>query len=130
VLELLSLPKLICDRDFCALALQLFVGHPAPALEDCALAVGAELQDAVLLWTFDQKLASRTSGARLVPRLGSRSSARERTPPQRRRCRHQKVATSTLKERDGGPALIGYVVQQQPEQNVRVQCADQPRHTA
>lgn len=59
-------PKINCNRIMIDRALELFVGHSALSFEDCCLAVYAELNDAVPLYTFDKKLAAQTAHAQLV----------------------------------------------------------------
>lgn len=61
-----SLPKINCNRVLFEQALPLFEAHPGLSLEDCCLAVYAELNSAAPLWTFDKKLANQASAARLV----------------------------------------------------------------
>jgi predicted nucleic-acid-binding protein len=63
---LMSLAEINCNRPLFLKALPLFVKYPALSFEDCCLAVYAELNDAMPLWTFDQKLAKQAPSARLV----------------------------------------------------------------
>lgn len=58
--------KINCNRVMIDGALELFVDHPALSFEDCCLAVYAELNDALPLYTFDKKLAHQASQATLI----------------------------------------------------------------
>ncbi len=63
----MSLHEINCNRGLFVAALPLFTKHPALSFEDCCLAKYAELNNAKPLWTFDQKLASQATSAKLVP---------------------------------------------------------------
>jgi predicted nucleic-acid-binding protein len=75
--SLTMLPKLSCNRALFELALPLFVAHPGLSFEDCCLSVYAELQAATPLWTFDKKLASQATGAKLVPTKQPQAESRK-----------------------------------------------------
>ena len=64
---LMSLTEINCNRALFTKSLPLFIKSPSLSFEDCCLATYAELNDAKPLWTFDRKLASQTSNAKLVP---------------------------------------------------------------
>lgn len=64
--EFMRLEKLNCNRVMLDKALIPFVAHPALSFEDCCLAAYAELNGALPLYTFDQKLARQIEGAELV----------------------------------------------------------------
>jgi predicted nucleic-acid-binding protein len=64
--DLMSERQFNCNRVLFIQALELYVTHPALSLEDCALAMYAELNDAVPLYTFDKKLASQVSSTELI----------------------------------------------------------------
>lgn len=55
-----------CNQRLFAIAVPQFVSHPKLSLVDCCLAAFAELQNALPLWTFDRKLASQHSSAKLL----------------------------------------------------------------
>lgn len=63
---LMRLDKINCSSGLFEKVLPLFVNSPALSFEDCYLATHAVLNEAEPLWTFDKKLASQTSSARLV----------------------------------------------------------------
>lgn len=63
---LASLPSLNCNRELLSGALPLYARHQKLSFEDCCLAVYAELNNALPLWTFDIKLAHQARGAKLV----------------------------------------------------------------
>lgn len=65
--DVMALPYFNCNRVMFTQALDMYVGHPALSLEDCALVSYARLNDAVPLYTFDQKLAKQAPGAALIP---------------------------------------------------------------
>lgn len=64
--ELLLHPKISCNRKLFNKALYLYENHPALSIEDCCLAVYAELNNAIPLLTFDQKLAKQLQHAELL----------------------------------------------------------------
>ncbi len=59
---LLRLPNISCNRGLFEQALPLYATHPALSFIDCCLAIQAELNDAVPLYTFDKKLANQSGG--------------------------------------------------------------------
>lgn len=63
---LMKLKEINCNRALFEGALPLFVNHNGLSFEDCCLAVHAQLNNAVPLWTFDKKLANQVSSARLI----------------------------------------------------------------
>jgi len=58
-------------RDLILASIDLFQHHPKLSFEDCLLAEQAQIENAIPLWTFDQKLARQHPAARLVPLLES-----------------------------------------------------------
>lgn len=62
----LNLPCINCNTALFEQALPMYVQHPALSFEDCCLAVYAELNRALPLYTFDKKLAAQTTQADLV----------------------------------------------------------------
>lgn len=64
---LVELPKIQANRSLIKRALAIFIKHPKLSFEDCYLAVLAEANEALPLWTFDEKLAKQVPTARLVP---------------------------------------------------------------
>lgn len=64
---LVALPEVNCNRALFEQALPLYSGNPKLSFEDCCLATYAELNNAEPLWTFDAKLVSQATSARLVP---------------------------------------------------------------
>ncbi len=63
---LIGLPQITCSRALFEKSLPLFAEHPALSFEDCCLAVYAELNGALPLYTFDKKLAHQTPQAQLL----------------------------------------------------------------
>lgn len=66
MLDFLRDRKYDCNRSLFAKAFPLFVAHPALSFEDCCLAAYAELDGALPLYTFDQKLAQQVEGVELA----------------------------------------------------------------
>lgn len=66
VSDLIAMTQITCNQDLFAKALLLFTKNTQLSFEDCCLAVYAELNDAMPLWTFDQKLAKQASGVKLI----------------------------------------------------------------
>jgi predicted nucleic-acid-binding protein len=66
LLGFMSLQQINCNRILFDRALMLFQSHSALSMEDCCLAVYAELNDAEPLYTFDKKLAKQSRAAQLV----------------------------------------------------------------
>lgn len=62
----LNLQNINCNAALFERALPMYVQHPALSFEDCCLAVYAELNNALPLYTFDKKLAAQTVQANLV----------------------------------------------------------------
>lgn len=62
----MRLDKINCNRVMLQKALSPYVAHSALSFEDCCLAAYAELNDAMPLYTFDQKLARQIDSAMLV----------------------------------------------------------------
>jgi predicted nucleic-acid-binding protein len=52
-------PKLSLNRQLFSSALEIYPNHPKLSFEDCCLAIDAELNSALPLWTFDKKLANQ-----------------------------------------------------------------------
>ncbi|MBU6389833.1 PIN domain-containing protein [Patescibacteria group bacterium] len=65
---LASLTEINCHWELLKRALPIFSRFPKLSFEDCCLAVQAELDDALPLWTFDQKLANQAPGVKTVTR--------------------------------------------------------------
>lgn len=63
---IMALAEVNCNRSLFEKALPLFVKHPGLSFEDCCLATYPELNNAKPLWTFDQKLASQATSAKLI----------------------------------------------------------------
>ncbi len=63
---LMALAEINCNRILFETALPFFKPNPSLSFEDCCLAAYAELNDAVPLWTFDKKLSSQISSAKLI----------------------------------------------------------------
>lgn len=63
---LVAMAELNFNRPLIHGAMPLFVKHPALSIEDCCLAMYAELNNAEPLWTFDKKLANQAPSAKLV----------------------------------------------------------------
>lgn len=63
---LLGQENLVCNRELFSQVFPKFVAHPRLSFEDCCLAVYAEINDAVPLYTFDKNLAKQTPQAELV----------------------------------------------------------------
>jgi predicted nucleic-acid-binding protein len=57
----ISHPKLLLNRQLFSSALPAYTNHPTLSFEDCCLAIYAELNSALPLWTFDKKLATQLS---------------------------------------------------------------------
>lgn len=64
--EFMRLDKINCNRTMLRKALAPYTTRPNLSFEDCCLATYAELNEAVPLYTFDQKLARQLRGAELV----------------------------------------------------------------
>jgi predicted nucleic-acid-binding protein len=63
---IMSFRQINCNRVMLDRALEMYVSSPALSLEDCALVVYAELNDAIPLYTFDKKLAKSSLSAKLI----------------------------------------------------------------
>jgi len=63
---LMKLRGIICNRTLFEKVLPLFIDSSSLSLEDCCLAIYAQLNEAEPLWTFDKKLANQVSIAKLV----------------------------------------------------------------
>ncbi len=59
----INLPVINCNRVLFERAFEVFATHPALSFEDCCLAMYAELNDALPLYTFDKKLAKQITQA-------------------------------------------------------------------
>ena len=73
---LMSLTQINCNRSLFSQALPLYRKYPSLSFEDCCLAVYAELNGALPLWTFDKKLAKQAPGARLVAKKNEAATRR------------------------------------------------------
>lgn len=60
------LPQVNCNRSLFDRALSYYEQSPALTLEDCCLAVYAELNHATPLFTFDKKLVKQTPSSELL----------------------------------------------------------------
>jgi predicted nucleic-acid-binding protein len=68
VRSLISHPQLNINADLFEGAMELYPHFPKLSCEDCCLAVYANLNNALPLWTFDSKLSKQSGGlARMVP---------------------------------------------------------------
>lgn len=63
---LMQLKEISCNRIMFEKVLLLFIDHPALSFEDCCLVAYTNLSEAEPLWTFDKKLATQASNARLI----------------------------------------------------------------
>ena len=63
---LLHNPMFIYDRSFFDPIFKEYVSHPSLSFEDLVIAKRAEEANCVPLWTFDKKLASQSSAAKLL----------------------------------------------------------------
>ena len=54
--------KLDLNSELFRKAMELFVQHSKLSIEDCCLAIYAQLNNALPLWTFDRKLANQVDG--------------------------------------------------------------------
>lgn len=59
IMALIHNPQLNCPRKLFTTALDIYPNHAKLSFEDCCLAVYAELNSALPLWTFDKKLAGQ-----------------------------------------------------------------------
>ncbi len=59
MLQLLNHPKIVSNKALFKQALPHYASHPALSVEDCCLAVYAQLNNAAPLLTFDKKLANQ-----------------------------------------------------------------------
>jgi predicted nucleic-acid-binding protein len=66
LLGFMSLQQINCNRILFDRALMLFQSHSALSMEDCCLAVYAELNKAEPLYTFDKKLAKQLQATQFV----------------------------------------------------------------
>lgn len=66
VFRILGQENFNCSRVLLKPATQLYLQHPGLSFVDCCLAVYAELNDAVPLYTFDKKLATQLGQAKLL----------------------------------------------------------------
>lgn len=66
VRQLLTHPKIVCNQALFTKVLPMFERHPALSIEDCCLAVYAQLNDAAPLLTFDRKLANQLQHTELL----------------------------------------------------------------
>ena len=55
-------PKINSNKSLFAAALPLYLAQPKQSLTDCLLAMYADLNQALPLWTFDKKLALQSDG--------------------------------------------------------------------
>lgn len=63
---IMGISSVTCNRPLITTALDDFVAHPSLSFEDCLLAAEARLAEAAPLYTFDKKLASQLSSAKLI----------------------------------------------------------------
>lgn len=66
VIGLMQLKEISCNRTLLEKALLTYLSHPALSFEDCCLSTYASLDDAEPLWTFDKKLATQATSAKLI----------------------------------------------------------------
>jgi len=62
----MQLKEINSNRTLFEKALPMYVNHPALSFEDCCLSAYAALNEAEPLWTFDKKLASQSTNAKLL----------------------------------------------------------------
>jgi predicted nucleic-acid-binding protein len=63
---LMKLKEIDCNRALFENTMPLYIKHNGLSFEDCCLSVYAQLNDAEPLWTFDKKLATQASNAKLL----------------------------------------------------------------
>lgn len=64
---IMNIPKINCNQNLFKQVLPLYIQHPALSFIDCCLAVQAQLNNALPLYTFDKKLALQSNGlAKLI----------------------------------------------------------------
>ncbi len=66
VMGLMQLKQINCNRTLFEKALPLYLSDPALSFEDCCLSTYAVLNEAEPLWTFDKKLVTQASSAKLL----------------------------------------------------------------
>lgn len=66
LMQFIRLEVIHCNRIMLDNALIIFSDHPALSFEYCCLAVYAELNEALPLYTFDKKLAYQATQAKLL----------------------------------------------------------------
>jgi predicted nucleic-acid-binding protein len=63
---IMAIEQFNCNRTLFSQALSLYEAHAGLSLEDCCLAVYAQLNAAEPLWTFDRKLAKHAPNVELL----------------------------------------------------------------
>lgn len=63
---LMQLKEINCNRVLFEKALSIYLNHAALSFEDCCLSTYATLNEAEPLWTFDKKLATQATSAKLI----------------------------------------------------------------
>ncbi len=66
VIGLLQLREINCNRPLFEKVLSVYLDHSALSFEDCCLSTYAMLNGAEPLWTFDKKLATQATSAKLI----------------------------------------------------------------
>lgn len=64
--KLLGFPGIDYNRALFERVFPMYLEHPKVSFNDCCLAVYAELNGAVPLWTFDRAMAKQVDGVRMV----------------------------------------------------------------
>jgi len=62
----MTFSQINCNRILFDQALEIYLAHPSLSLEDCAIATYAKLNNALPLYTFDQKLAKISKDIKLL----------------------------------------------------------------
>ena len=66
IVGLMQLKEINCNRILFENALITFTHHATLSFEDCCLSSYATLNDAEPLWTFDKKLATKVTSAKMI----------------------------------------------------------------
>lgn len=66
VIGFMQLKEINCNRTLFEKALEVYLGHSTLSFEDSCLSIYASLNEAEPLWTFDKKLASQATSAKLI----------------------------------------------------------------
>lgn len=66
IVGLMQLKEINCNRTLFENALITYTNHATLSFEDCCLSTYAKLNDAEPLWTFNKKLATKVTGAKII----------------------------------------------------------------